>query len=162
MRGCKSPLELTPSNKLRLGARPPRDCGPCGFALHQEAREGGQEAGPGLSALLAMEPGHSLQCLPKSLCHPCPWRLHVWQCKSSRRCGTIYWRKTGLTVPLCTAQLPPVLHGTWRGSSRTPPPCVDCDPLQRYACAGSCCPRENCSCFADSCFHRTRVTLPGV
>ncbi|KAK2517514.1 hypothetical protein Q9966_014654 [Columba livia] len=43
VRGCKSLLESTPSNELSLGARPLGDCGPHGFALHQEAREWEEE-----------------------------------------------------------------------------------------------------------------------
>jgi len=109
VKGCKSLLELTPSNELRLGARPPRACSPHGFALHQEAREGGEEAGPGLPALSAMQRGHSLQAAPvptKVALSSSPLNAShlAVQILDSHRCRTIYWRKSGLMAPLCAAR----------------------------------------------------------
>lgn len=109
MRGCKSLLESTPSNELRLGARPLGDCGPHGFALHQEAREWGGEVGPGLPTLSAMQAGHSIQAasMPAkvtSLPLPLEASCLAVQVFYSHRCGTMYWRKSGLTAPLCIAR----------------------------------------------------------
>lgn len=160
--GCKSLLESTPSNELSLGARPLGDCGPHGFALHQEAREWEEEVGPDLPTLSAMQAASRLhQRLPKSPHCPCPWRPLVWQCRSytAIAAGQCTGRRAAWQLPFA---LPGASCAPWDGVGKQPHTTSLCRlwPLQPYTCAGSCCPRERCFCFADRHFHTTCVTLP--
>lgn len=92
---------------------------------------------------------HSQQCrqviasrqhqrLPKSPCCPRPWRPHIWQCRSSTAIAAGWFMEEDWLdgSPLC-CPVPPVVHGTWWGSSCTPPPRTHRDPLQRSTCVGS-------------------------
>lgn len=125
MRGCKSLLESIPSNELSLGARPLGDCGPHGFALHQEAREWEEEVGPDLPTLSAMQAGHSIQAAStpaKVTLLPLPLEASclAMQVLYSHRCRTMYWKKGGLTAPLCIARCLLCSMG-WGGEAATHP-----------------------------------------
>lgn len=101
------------------------------------------------------------QHLPKSPCWPCPCRLAFGNAGLPQ---PSLWdhlrRESGSRAPFALPSAP-LLRGPWRGGSCTSPPCADGEPPRCYGCAVSRCPRENCSCFADSRVTALRVR-PGM